>query len=207
MSQPIELIGRARELEHVERFLSSDDSVARALILEGPAGIGKTAIWQAAVAREVERGHGYSSRARREEQDFAFTALADLFAALDGEALATLPDIQRSALTAALMLGEIEQPISMRAVAAATLGVLRSQGRNGRLVIALDDVPWLDSASGAALAFAFRRLEQEPVRFLLTRRAMEAQPPRWRARCRRSASRSRRSASAPPPRCSTIAWG
>jgi predicted ATPase len=38
------------------------------------------------------------------------------------------------------------------------------------LVVAVDDLPWLDPLSVSALTFAARRLRDEPVAFLLARR-------------------------------------
>ena len=39
------------------------------------------------------------------------------------------------------------------------------------LIIAIDDVPWLDQSSLAALAYALRRLERQPLRLLACARA------------------------------------
>ena len=57
------------------------------------------------------------------------------------------------------------------AVAAAFLTVLRELASRTRLLVAIDDVQWLDSASALVLQFAARRLEHEPVRLLLTARS------------------------------------
>ena len=49
-------------------------------------------------------------------------------------------------------------PVSSRAVAFAVLDALRLLAERGeRLVVAVDDVQWLDQASAAALGFALRR--------------------------------------------------
>ena len=53
----------------------------------------------------------------------------------------------------------------------AVLGVLRGLERAGPLVVAVDDVQWLDAASSAALSYAARRLDVERVGVLLARRA------------------------------------
>ena len=42
------------------------------------------------------------------------------------------------------------------------------------MLVAIDDIPWLDRASADAVAFAARRLREERVRFLLTRRPRAA---------------------------------
>ena len=56
------------------------------------------------------------------------------------------------------------------AVAAGLLGVLRGLAAHAPLLVAIDDLQWLDPASAAALAFAMRRLDARQGRFLLARR-------------------------------------
>ena len=48
--------------------------------------------------------------------------------------------------------------------------MLRALAAAGPLLIAIDDVQWLDAASSDVLSFAARRLEDEPVAFLLAKR-------------------------------------
>src|SRR5262249_17250391 len=48
--------------------------------------------------------------------------------------------------------------------------VLRSLAATAPVLVAIDDLQWVDETSGEALAFAARRLEAEPVTFLLARR-------------------------------------
>jgi hypothetical protein len=62
------------------------------------------------------------------------------------------------------------RPPDPHAVAVALLNVLRLLSRDGPLLVAVDDVQWLDSATTQALAFVIRRLHAEPVVFLLARR-------------------------------------
>ena len=47
-------------------------------------------------------------------------------------------------------------------------------GRAGPVLVAVDDVQWLDSPSSLALAFAIRRLTEEPIGVLLVRRTDES---------------------------------
>jgi len=60
-------------------------------------------------------------------------------------------------------------------VANAFLGALRTLAGRGPLIVAVDDVHWLDAPSASALAFALRRLRSEPVGFLL--RLRTSSPP------------------------------
>ena len=78
--------------------------------------------------------------------------------------------MQRRALEVALLRAEETGALQQRAVAAAFRGVLGSLAREHPLVVAIDDVQWLDRASAQALAYAARRLTTEPVAFLLATR-------------------------------------
>ena len=52
----------------------------------------------------------------------------------------------------------------------AVLGVLRALARRGPLLLAVDDVQWLDTSSRSVLSFALRRLDREPVRLITSSR-------------------------------------
>jgi DNA-binding CsgD family transcriptional regulator len=153
------IVGRDPELTALR-------SPPRALVLIGGAGIGKTTLWEAGV--EAARAEGLTvlmARPTGAETQHSFAALTDLF---DGVDIAALPAPQRSALDVALLRAAPEPtPPSAHAIA---LGVLNALRAGGPLVVAIDDVQWLDGPSAQALAFAVRRLEDAPVRFLLARR-------------------------------------
>ena len=61
-------------------------------------------------------------------------------------------------------------------IALAFLGVLRLLAAERPLLVAIDDVQWLDPPSVEALLVAARRLEGEGVVFLLSRRALHVSP-------------------------------
>src|SRR5581483_1770577 len=83
-----------------------------------------------------------------------------------------LDDAQRRALSVALALREGEQP-DVLAVNAATLSLLAEAAAERPLLVAVDDVHWLDEPSADALAFAARRLATEEIAFLATARVGE----------------------------------
>ena len=119
-----------------------------------------------------------SPRARRRASPrLSYTALGDLLAGLVDELDDELPAPQRRALDVALLRASPDAgPVDARAVGAATLGLLRAESRRAPLLVAVDDLQWLDAASGAAVAFALRRLAGEPVLLLATeRRGRDAQ--------------------------------
>ena len=167
------IVGREAELARIERFLDDLADRSLALVLEGEAGIGKTTLWSVGLtmarARPIEV---LACRAVESEARLAFSALADLLEAVPEAAFCALPGPQRRALDAALLrAGPDDQPPNPRAVAVATLGVLRALARDGPVLVAVDDLPWLDRASAAALEFALRRLDAEPVGLLATLRS------------------------------------
>ena len=87
------------------------------------------------------------------------------------EVLAQLPVVQRDSLSAALLLADAADfPPGYRVVGVAVLGVLRTLARAGPLVLAIDDIQWLDVSSRKVLSFAVRRLSQEPIRLLASYR-------------------------------------
>jgi hypothetical protein len=170
----VELIGRDEELLRVQRFL--DRPGARALLIAGEAGVGKTSLWQAAVARaEAEGARTVAARPTEAETTFAHAALGDLLGGRP-EALEQIRPPQRRALEAALLLAERPERLDQQAVALATLAALRALARSAPLVVAVDDVQWLDAPTAAVLTFAFRRLADEPIGLLLAQRTASAAP-------------------------------
>lgn len=168
-----DLVGRDSELAAIDRFIDQA-SFPRALVLEGDAGIGKTVLWRAGIERASSRGFRILECAPSgEEAHLAFAALADVILPIQ-EVLPSLPDPQRRALEIALLLRESESsPPGERAIAAATSGALRAAAQQGPILLACDDVQWLDAASRAALGFALRRLDA-PVAVMVTRRSGSA---------------------------------
>jgi DNA-binding CsgD family transcriptional regulator len=174
-----ELIGRQEELSLLAGFLANLEVGPRALLLEGEAGIGKTALWQAGLAHARARGQRtLACRAAGSEVKLSFAALGDLLAGAPQEALPALPAPQRRALEAALLLADPEgEPPDQRAIGLGLLNVLRTLSLVGPLLVAIDDAQWLDQPSAAALAFALRRLAAEPVGVLATVRLADGEPP------------------------------
>src|ERR1035437_4616943 len=65
----------------------------------------------------------------------------------------------------------VDGPPSAQAIALGFRNLLRSLAAETQLLIVIDDVQWLDESSLEVLTFLARRLREERVAFLLTRRA------------------------------------
>ncbi len=59
------------------------------------------------------------------------------------------------------------------AVSLAVLTLLRAAIGSGPLLLAIDDIPWMDGSSAAVLEFALRRLEAEPIRLIAAERTVD----------------------------------
>ena len=157
----------------MEKFLEAVPEGPVGLLIEGEVGIGKTTLWSEAAAA-AGRGRSYRVLACRpveSETQLAFSALGDLLDDVQAEPLSGLPEPQRRALEVALLRREAEGPAPhARAVSLGLLGVFRSLAKASPVVVAVDDVQWLDRPSASALEFVARRLKEEPIGFLVAQR-------------------------------------
>jgi DNA-binding CsgD family transcriptional regulator/tetratricopeptide (TPR) repeat protein len=166
------LIGRDVELALLRGFVESGTGAgAAALLVEGEAGIGKTAVWRFAVELACDRGFTVLlARPAEAERTLSFAALSDLLAE-NHAAIEQLPAVQRRPLAVALLLDEPRGPSpDQRAIGIALLATLQRLTRERPLLVAIDDVQWLDPPSAAAFAFALRRMADEPLRVLMSER-------------------------------------
>jgi DNA-binding CsgD family transcriptional regulator len=168
----MEIVGRDTELAAVDTFLSSLVAGPAALVLTGPAGMGKTTVWRAGVERARGRDINVALTSPTEaEATLPFAGLNDLVGAIADSVAPDLPEPQRLALEVALLRrpsdGDPPQPL---AVALGVLELLRAAARQRPLLLAIDDVTWLDASTAAALEFALRRLDRVPIGLLVTHR-------------------------------------
>lgn len=167
------VVGRDSELASVNDFVAGISDGAVALVLEGEAGVGKTTLWTAAVVEAEEKGlRVLQALPAESETTLSFAGVGDLLEPVLEDALAALPAGQQRALSRALVLEEAEgPPPDAHAVGVGLLNALRAVAAAHPLVVAVDDVQWLDTASAGALAYAARRLRDEHIGVLLSRRA------------------------------------
>lgn len=165
------LIGRHAEQAAIASFLDDIPAGSRALVVEGNAGIGKTAIWLWAI--NVARTRGFvvlGCRPTQAEETLPFVALGDLFEPVLDRLLSTLLPSHRTSLEAALALTEPTSGIARVAVARASLALMRNLAAEVPVVLAVDDAQWLDPGSGAVVEFIARRVADLPIGLLVARR-------------------------------------
>lgn len=167
------LIGRDAELAALEAFLRDPNAWPMSLVLEGEPGIGKTTLWLEGVRRAEARGFRVlRASPAAPDQQLSFVGLGDLLHGVLEGVLPRLPGPQRRAIGIALLLDEPgDDPPDRRAISVAFSNALRILADKGPLLIAVDDVQWLDASSRVAIEYAARRLRDQRVALLLAQRS------------------------------------
>src|SRR4051812_17341294 len=165
-----DLLGRDAEQAEIARLLGSvRDGLGGALVLQGEAGIGKTALLEHTVAvasdLKVLRLVGIES-----EMQLSYAGLHQLLRPHLGE-LDALPVQQRMALNVAF--GVEEGVVDRLLVAFAALTVLSTVARAQPVLCVVDDGQWLDRESAAVLGFVGRRLLADRVALVIALRQPE----------------------------------
>lgn len=162
------MVGRDAELDRLAAFVGEPDPGGTLVLVGGP-GIGKTTLWEAAVASAV--AGGVRVLAARSpvgaEAELPYVSLIDLCDRVHTDELAALPAVQRRALETVLGRAEGE-PAAPGVIALGLLALVRAAAGRGPVMVAIDDFQWSDPASSEALAFIARRAAG--ARFLLARR-------------------------------------
>jgi DNA-binding CsgD family transcriptional regulator len=166
-SGPSDLIGREEEMSAILAMLRGDGGSG--LLLVGEAGIGKSALLNAASraaasdGRTVLRATGVQCEAR-----VPFAGLHQLLYPLT-DRFGLLPPPQRKALLAAF--GCADGPaFQVFVIAIATLELLADAASGSGLLVAIDDLHWIDDATAQVLGFVARRIASEPIALLAATR-------------------------------------
>lgn len=155
------VVCRTGELGAIAEFLSSACARPSGLTIEGEAGIGKTTLWSAAAEQARASGSWVlSARASQAESSMGYAALADLLCDVESSIFVGLPNLQRAALDRVLLRGGGDGPdTDERAVAAAFLAIVETLAADAPVLVAIDDLQWLDASSRAVVTFAARRIK------------------------------------------------
>jgi DNA-binding CsgD family transcriptional regulator len=181
MASKARLIEREDDLATIATALDGARSGERggALLIEGPAGVGKTALLGR--LEELAAGDGYRvlrSRGSEMERDFGFGLVRQLF----GPLLRSLDPGRRTAALggpaglAASIFGFDGGEIEVGAAESSLYGLfwlLAGLAEREPLVLAIDDAHWADSASLRFVQYLGRRLDGLPVLLALAARPNE----------------------------------
>ncbi|MGH2801602.1 MAG: ATP-binding protein, partial [Thermoleophilaceae bacterium] len=167
------IVGRDQELDRLAAFLDLAAEAPAAALLEGEAGIGKTTLWRWTLDAAHARGFTVlSASPAAAETALSFSALDDLLEPVVGDVLPRLAPARRVALEAALLLtaDQAGSP-EVHAIAAGLRDAVRVVAEDAPVLIAIDDIQWIDRPSAAVIAYAARRLGDAPVGLAVARRS------------------------------------
>ncbi|MEV4583351.1 AAA family ATPase [Nonomuraea jabiensis] len=158
------IVGRDAEVERLSALAAGASGGGRVLLMSGATGMGKSVLLEhtARVAEEAGR-RVLRASGRESERDLAFAGLHQLLRPVLAEA-AHLPDRQRRALLGAF--GVLPDAPDSLLTGIAVLTLLSQLAERAPLMVVLDDAQWIDSASADVLAFAARRLDDDPITLL-----------------------------------------
>jgi DNA-binding CsgD family transcriptional regulator/tetratricopeptide (TPR) repeat protein len=160
-----ELVGREGLIGELTGLLQTTRrSQGGAIVLRGPAGIGKSSLL--AVARSAGAAAGMrvlAANGVRNESGLPFAGLHQLIRPLLG-GLAELPDEQAELLRSAF--GGSRAAADRFGIALATLDLLAEVAARQPVLVLADDAQWLDHPTTDVLAFVGRRLAIEPIAIL-----------------------------------------
>lgn len=163
------LFGRERELRLIEERLDSVRDGGSALLVRGEAGVGKTAILEAAKLRAASRGMALLAvTGVGSETNLPFAGLYELLRPIV-ERSERLPGPQQAALRAAFGLADVPAA-ELFLVALGALDLLSDFASERALLLVVDDAQWLDRSTTSVLAFIARRLQSEPIVLLVASR-------------------------------------
>ena len=169
LGEPSRLFGRERELALIGDLLEHVDAGGGSLLVHGEPGIGKSALLVEA-RRQAERlGMPVLSTAGAPfERQMPFAGLHRLLRPLLHQAT-SLPEPQRAALSVAFGVSDGPPPDTFL-IALAALELLAERAGEAGLLLLVEDVHWLDTATCDVLTFVARRVEMEPIIVLFAAR-------------------------------------
>jgi DNA-binding CsgD family transcriptional regulator len=180
MPESLVLVERERELDRVAALIETvSDGAAGVLVLEGPAGIGKTSLAAGARERALERGLRVCfSRGSQLEREHPFGVVRQWF---EPALAAASPALRGRLLEGAAGLAEpvvspLAQPAEQRPSPAILHGLYwltANLAAAGPLLLVVDDAQWADESSLRLLCYLAARVEGLAVGLLVACRPPE----------------------------------
>lgn len=167
------LVGRDEEIDLLRVFADHAGAHGGALLISGEAGVGKSALIDTAATFAASAGFGVlRATGAQFEASVSFASLHQLLFPLLESNLGRLGDLQREALGSAFGMHRGDAPDRLT-ISHAALELLAQSAATTSILIVVDDLPWLDQASGTVLGFIARRTPGTRVGFLATARTGE----------------------------------
>ena len=165
------LAGREREMAACRTALQHDEGAAAAMLV-GEPGIGKTTLYREFIA-EAATGLGrvLTTTGLRGDIDMPMANLVDLLDPAVRDLLPRLPAPQADALRVVLRLLPVQGELDEFLIARAAVNALRELATAGRVLIAVDDVQWLDPDSARLLSVVATWAADAPIGWLVAVRA------------------------------------
>lgn len=159
-------VGRDAVCEQLDRLLTAVPTRGGARVVVGEPGIGRSALLRRVARRSTVPVHWVQGT--EAESDVAHAAAADLLVPL-ARHFDVLPVPQRDALRVALALAPGEPPEPL-AICRGALNAMREASRTGPLVVVVDDLQWIDTASRRLLTYVARRVADQRILMILASR-------------------------------------
>ena len=177
------LIERDHELARLETAIAEAGSgQGTTLVIEGPPGIGKTALLDH--TRQLAETAGMqvlSTSAAELENDLGFSVVRGLFepvmASLDVDERSAL--LEGAARLATGPLGLVEEPTTPVELGSAVHGIYwlcANLADRGPMLLAVDDLHWADEPSLLFLSYLARRASEHPLLICVTMRPPDHEP-------------------------------
>jgi len=161
-------LGREKERAAGARFLRLSEQGPAGFLIQGDDGAGKSALLSEIVAGAGPETLVLSSCPTESEGAMSYSTVADLLTPVAEQVLRSIPEPQRQALEAVLLLGHPSPDGHDRAVAAGLGSVLSVLASSSPVLVAIDDVQWIDHSSAVVLGYAARRLGSARVGMIWT---------------------------------------
>ena len=171
-----DLIGRDHERDVAATFVAAAASGPAILRIDGEAGIGKTSLFR----YTIELAHLGGSTVlecspTHAEAAMSYVGLTDMLRDVPDSAFEALPAPQRHSLeVATLRTAPSEVPLDERSVGTGLSTLLAHLAEANAVILAVDDLQWLDRSSADVLTFAARRLTTAAIGVLTCERTDES---------------------------------